>query len=645
MKTMRVVGWALAAALALGGCSRTPAAHVAAAPDVDWPFYGGDQGGQRYSSAAQITPQNVAALAIAWTYSTGDVATKGPALKHSAFEDTPIMEGGRLYVCSPFNEVSALDPGTGRQLWRFDPKIDVSIRYPNDDVCRGVAFWRDPAARAGASCAERIFMNTNDRRLFALDAATGKACPAFGKNGVVDVAAGVHLYRAGEMQITSPPVVARGVVIVGSSIDDNQRVKEVSGAVRAYDARTGAPKWSWDPIASAPSDVVTGAANVWAPMSIDEARDLVFLPTTSPSPDFWGGMRKGDDGDADSVVALNIETGKKVWAFKTVHHDLWDYDNPAQPTLGMVAWQGHSEPAVMQPTKQGLLFTLNRDTGQPVIPVVERPVPQDGAPGEVLSPTQPFPIAPRPLAPSTINAKDAFGLFGWVGKADCERKIAGARHEGLFTPPSLQGTILYPFTGGGSNWGGLAFDGARQVVYVNTSSAMHLVTLIPASQIAAAQAAEPDVEISPQSGAPFGMRRQVMLSSTGLPCNPPPWGQLHAIDTRTGRILWEVPIGTTQDLVPGSQLFLGGTGIPNFGGPLATASGLVFLGATLDDYLRAFDGATGKELWRGRLPAGGQATPMTYVWKGRQYVVIASGGHNKSGTKRGDQTVAFALPM
>ena len=436
MKTMRVVGWALAVAVALGGCSRTPAVHVAPAPDVDWPFYGGDQGGQRYSGTAQITPQNVAALTVAWTYSTGDVASKGPALKHSAFENTPIMAGGRLYVCSPFNEVSALDPGTGKELWRFDPKIDVNVRYPNDDNCRGVAYWRDPAPQPGAPCAERIFMNSNDRRLFALDAATGKLCPSFGKNGVVDVAAGVHLYRAGEMQITSPPVVARGVVIVGSSIDDNQRVKEVSGAVRAYDASTGAPRWSWDPVASAPADVVTGAANVWAPMSIDEARDLVVLPTTSPSPDFSAGCARATTATPISVVALNIETGKKVWAFKTVHHDLWDYDNPAQPTLGLVAWQGQSEPAVLQPTKQGLLFTLNRDTGRPVIPVVERPVPQDRAPGEVLSPTQPFPIAPRPLAPSTINANDAFGLFDRVGKADCERKICrrpprGAVHAAL----------------------------------------------------------------------------------------------------------------------------------------------------------------------------------------------------------------------
>ena len=634
-----LAGVSLAAA-----CSRAPpAAHAAPAADLEWPFYGADQGGQRYSPASQITKANVAALKAAWTFSTGDVSTKGRALRHASFEDTPIMAGGRLYVCSPFNEVSALDPGTGAQLWRFDPRIDTTVHYPNDDTCRGVAYWRDPAAVAGAPCAERIFLNTNDRRLIALDAATGKACLAFGAGGTVDVAKGVVLHRSGEMQITSPPVVARGVVVVGSSIDDNQRVKEVSGAVRAFDALTGAPRWSWDPLASAPASVIAGAANVWAPMSIDEARGLVFLPTTSPSPDFWGGMRIGDDGDADSVVALKIETGERVWAFKTVHHDIWDYDNPAQPTLAMIDWQGVAQPVVLQPTKQGLLFTLARDTGKPVIPVEEHPAPQGGAPGEVLSPTQPFPVAPRPLAPSVISAKDGFSLFPW--DKDCREQIQKARHEGLFTPPSTRGTIVYPFTGGGVNWGGLAFDPGRQLVYVNTSSAIHLVTLIPAAKVGAARAAEPHVEISPQEGAPFGMRREVMRSKMGLPCNPPPWGQLHAIDMRTGKILWEVPLGTTRDLAPGSQLLLGNSGVPNFGGPMATASGLIFIGAAMDDYLRAFDGASGRQLWRARLPAGGQATPMTYVWKGRQYVVIAAGGHSKTDTKRGDEVIAFALPM
>jgi quinoprotein glucose dehydrogenase len=646
-----MAGWAVSGSraaflglVALCLCACSPSPKVSPAADAGWPYYGADQGGQRWSPAAQITPANVRALKVAWTYSTGVAAGPGAQNHDFAFEDTPILAEGLLYVCASFNEVSAIDPGTGRQIWRFDPKVDPNVRYPNSYNCRGVAFWRDAAALAGAPCAARIFMNTNDRRLIALDAATGQVCQGFGQGGVADVAAGVTLARPGQMQITSPPVVAKGVVVVGSSIDDNQRVREVSGAVRAYDAVTGALRWSFDPLAGAKPAITAGAANVWAPMSVDEAAGLIFLPTTSPSPDFWGGLRPGDDGNADSVVALKIETGAVAWAFKTVHHDVWDYDNPAQPTLGVVTYQGVTRPAVLQPTKQGLLFTLDRETGKPLIPVVERPVPQGGAPGEVLSPTQPFPIAPAPLAPSRIKSDDAYGITPWERDA-CRKQIAGARAEGLYTPPSLQGTLVYPFTGGGTNWGGIAFDATRDVVYVNTSSALHLVKLIPAARVKATRAAAPGVEVSQQEGAPYGMSRQVVLSPLGLPCNPPPWGLLHAIDMRDGHELWSVPLGTTQDRAPFSQFLLPHVGSPNFGGPIVTGGGLVFIGATLDNYLRAFDAGSGKELWRGRLSGGGQATPMTYVWRGRQYVVIAAGGHAKSDTRRGDQLVAFALPQ
>ncbi|HZZ36553.1 MAG TPA: pyrroloquinoline quinone-dependent dehydrogenase, partial [Caulobacteraceae bacterium] len=566
-----LLGLGAAAALALAGCSQPPVkiAPPAPAPDADWAFYGGDAGGQRFSPAAQITPANVQALSIAWTYSTGDMATKGKAMKRAAFEATPIMVEGRLFVCSPFDEVSAIDPETGRQLWRFDPKIEPTIRYPNDFNCRGVAHWRDVAAPAAQPCAERIFVATNDRRLIALDARTGAACAAFGHGGTVDVGAGVVLARPGGMQITSAPVVTHGVVVVGSSIDDNQRVNETRGTVRAYDALTGALRWTFDPLTKAPNGFVAGAANVWAPMSVDEERGLVFLPTSSASPDFYGAERKGDGRDANSVVALKAETGQEVWAFQTTHHDVWDYDLPAQPTLGTVTWQGQSQPAVIQPTKQGLIFTLNRDTGAPVIPVVERPVPQGGAPGEVLSPTQPFPLAPKPLSPSNITAKQAYGLTPW-DRGACRKLIEGAKHGGMFTPPSVGGSLIFPFTGGGVNWGGLAFDPTRNVVFVNTSSALHKVTLIPAEKVQAARAAEPDKEISPDAGARYGMKREVLLSPIGLPCNPPPWGMLHAIDMRDGHVMWELPLGTTRDLAPGSQLFIHGTGTPNFGGPIVT---------------------------------------------------------------------------
>ncbi len=631
-----------ASLITLCACART-SAPVAAAPDVDWPFYGGDAGGQRYSTAAQITPANVRDLAVAWTYSTGEMVKHAKDIERSAFETTPILAGGRLYLCSQFDAVHAVDPGTGKGLWSYDPKVDPNVRYPNDFNCRGVTYWRDPAAPAGAPCAERIYVGTVDRRLIGLDAATGKLCAAFGSGGTVDVGAGVNLSRNGQMQITSPPVIVRDTLIVGSSLDDNQRVKEVSGAVRAYDVRTGAPRWTYDPLGEQRINFTAGAANVWAPMSADEARGLVFLPTSSASPDFYGAARPGNGANANSVVALDAATGRLAWSFQTTHHDVWDYDVPAQPTLGTVAYGGRMTPAVIQGTKQGLIFTLAADTGAPVIPVEEHRVPQGGAPGEPLSPTQPIPIAPKPLAPSVIDPKDAYGLTPW-DRAACRKAIAGARHEGLYTPPSIGGTLIYPFTGGGVNWGGLAFDPRRQVVYVNTSSAIHRVTLIPAAKVRATQQAEMDTEVSAQAGAPYGMKRELLLSPLGLPCNPPPWGQLHAIDMRTGKVLWEVPLGSTRDLAPGSQMVLGDIGVPNFGAPIVTASGVVFIGAALDNYLRAFDAQTGKPLWRGRLPAGGQATPMTYVWKGRQYVVIAAGGHGKTDTKLGDQIVAYALP-
>jgi quinoprotein glucose dehydrogenase len=643
----------LAGKLFLAACvAAASLALPARAGEPGWPDYGGDAGGQRFSAAAEITPFNVAGLRPVWRYSTRDLATKGDAMRYASFEDTPILADGKLFVCSPFNEVSALDPGTGKELWRFDPKIALE-RHPNGFVCRGVAFWRDPHHDKG-TCAARIFMVTNDRRLFALDAETGKSCAGFGNRGEIAMTPSPEMFYSGEVQNTSAPVVTHGIVIVGSSIDDNQRVAAPRGTVHAFDAATGAARWSFDPIprdATAPNAAswsgagasMTGAANVWAPISVDEARGLVFLPTTSPSPDFFGGLRPGNNRYADSVVAVHAGTGKVAWSFQITHHDVWDYDVPAQPTLGTVTYRGKTAPAVIQATKQGLLFTLDRQTGEPLIPVEERRVPQGGAPGEQLSPTQPFPVAPEPLSPSRIKPDDAFGLTFW-DRGACRAIIAGARAEGLYTPPSTKGTIVYPFTGGGTNWGGLAFDEKHDIVYVNTSSAMHLVTLIPRDRFQAVRNANPGEEISPQRGTPFGMMRGAIVSPIHIPCNPPPWGQLHAIDMHDGHVLWEVPLGTTEDFLPYSQYILGKTGTPNFGGPIVTAGGLVFIGAAMDDYLRAFDAKTGAELWRGRLPAGGQATPMTYVWNGRQYVVIAAGGHAKSNTRRGDSVIAFALP-
>lgn len=625
-------------AAALAGLLCTPCALA----DPGWPAYGGDPGGTRYSTAAQITPANVDGLRRQWVYRSGDIAARSPALmRRVKFQATPILVDDALVFCTPFNEVIALDPASGAPRWRFDPQVATDRKPANRYNCRGVAQWRDPQARAGDACAVRIFTNTVDARLIALDARDGRPCSGFGQDGAVRIDPG-PLRWPGEFQFSSAPVVADGVVVLGSSIDDNGRVDAPSGTVRAFDARSGAPRWTWEPIARAPGAAVPrgGAANVWAPMSIDTARGLVFLPTSSPSPDFFGGLRPGDNRHANSVVALRLADGALVWSFQIVKHDVWDYDVASQPTLARITVDGRPRDVVVQGTKQGFIFVLDRETGVPVFPVEERAVPQQGAEGEVLAPTQVFPADLPTLVPSKLGPADAFG-FTPLDRHACRKRLEALRSDGLYTPPSTRGTVVFPFTGGGINWGGVAVD-PNDIVYVNTSRAAHVITLIPRADFARDRAAHPDLEVSPQLDAPYGMRRELLVSPIGAPCNPTPWGTLAALDLRHKRLLWEVPLGTTEDVLPlGLAL---ATGLPGFGGPVATASGLVFIGAALDRYLRAFDAASGAELWRGRLPAPGNATPMSYEWQGRQFVVIAAGGHGEAGTVTGDSLVAFSLP-
>ena len=617
---------------------------VAAAPlpaeDIGWPNYGNDAGGRRYSEAAQIDAGNVAGLRRQWLFRTGDIDKRPPALmRRVKFETTPILADDKLVFCSSFNEVIALDPGTGAEAWRHDPHVATDTRPANRFNCRGVAQWRDPEAAADAPCALRILSATVDARLIALDAHDGRACAGFGMAGEVRLDVGA-LQWPGELQVTSAPVVVAGVVIVGSAIGDNQRVGAPSGKVRAFDARSGAPRWQWEPL-GANAGVPAGAANVWAPMSVDEKRQFVFLPTSSPSPDFFGGARPGANAHADSVVALHAHDGSLAWAFQIVKHDVWDYDVPAQPTLATLAIDGRPRDVVVQATKQGLVFVLDRDTGQPLFPVEERAVPQGGVAGETLSPTQTFPVDLPPLVPTTLRPEDAFG-FTFFDRHACRDRIASLRNEGLYTPPSLQGSLLFPFTGGGANCGGVAID-PLGIVYVNTSRAPHAVRLIPRADFAGVKERNAGKEASPQAGTPYGMLRELVASPFGAPCNPPPWGTLAALDLGSHKLLWEVGLGTTEDRLPFGIALK--TGMPNFGGPVATASGLVFIGAATDRYLRAFDTRHGTELWRGRLPAAGMATPMTYVWRGRQYVVIAAGGHGESGTETSDAVVAFVLPV
>jgi quinoprotein glucose dehydrogenase len=628
-------------------------AGIARADDAGWSHYGGDEGGTRYSVAEQITPENVDELVPAWSYRTGDLERRDArALRRAKLQVTPILLRDKLLVCSSFNEVIALDPASGKEKWRLDPKIATEKVFPaNGFNCRGVATWVDSVAAEGTVCRTRVLAATNDARVIALDFETGKPCDTFGAQGQVNIDPGMPLLWPGEFQITSAPVVIGDVVVVGSAIGDNARVVAPKGVVRAFDIRTGAEKWSWDPVPRDAADPASatwgegykdvGHANVWAPMSVDSRRGLVFLPTSSPSPDFFGGLRPGDNKHANSVVALRGETGELVWAFQTVHHDVWDYDVPAQPTLATIDVAGARRDVVIQPTKQGFVFVLDRETGVPVFPVEERPVPQGGAAGEALSPTQPIPTHIPALVPQKLTPDDAYGWTPWDEGA-CRDAIAASRSEGLYTPPSEQGTILFPSTGGGVNWGGISFDPVNQILYANTTRGPHKITLFPAAKFKETEEANPDKEVSEQKGASFGMIRELLLSPIGLPCNPPPWGVLTAVDVKSGKVLWESTLGTTEELAPLGVTFA--TGTPTLGGSLITAGGLVFIGATMDKYLRAFDAKSGAELWQGRLPVTGFATPMSYEWQGRQYVVIAAGGHSELDTEVGDSIVAFTLP-
>lgn len=625
-----------------------------------WAAYGRDVGGARHSLADQITPQNVDQLDVAWTYNTGDIIRAedlrpdGGAHTSTSFQTTPILVDDTLYLCTPFNRVIALDPETGEEKWTYDPKVSIEGAYLLN--CRGVSAWKDSRARKGSRCATRIFMGTIDARMIALDAQTGLPCADFGSNGQIDLRAGVGNPKPGEYGVTSPPVVIGDKIVTGSMVLDNIRVDAPSGVVRAFSARTGKKIWGWSALlpnrsSSETNAYLPGTANAWSALSADLERNLVFVPTGNTSPDYFGGQRNGLDAYSSSIIALDADTGERVWNYQTVHHDIWDYDVGAQPVLFDFPTPDGPVPGVLAATKMGHLFFLDRLSGKPLLPVEERRVPGRAVPGESeLSKTQPFPIKPPPLHPAKLAAEDAFGFLPWE-KSACRDLIASARSEGIFTPPSTQGTIQYPGMVGGMNWGSLSVDDGRRLLVVNTQRIATYTRMVPRAEYEAMleeQGVERIFGLEPQAGTPYALERYPLLSpQLGAPCNPPPWGTLAAVDLATGDVAWEVPLGTARDLAPWPVWwFLGDIGVPNIGGPITTASGVTFIGATTDAYIRAFETSTGKQLWKARLPASAHATPMTYRLRedGKQFVVIAAGGHMLLGTKPGDALVAYALP-
>jgi len=678
---MRVVAGLFVAAVLLAAglfaATRDPgpgdgAAFALARTGTDWPTFAGDLGGTRYSATAQITPANVASLEPLWTYRTGDLPGPHDRMTGWTFEATPLKVGNRLFLCTAHSQVHAVDADTGKRLWAYDPK--PALEWVPLRACRAVGYYKAAAipGKPAAPCDERILAPMVDGRLIALDAGTGKPCPDFGDKGIIDLRAGLGMVRPGYYHSTSGPLVVGDRFVIGANVMDGAEVGEPSGVIRAFDARTGKLDWAWDMGAEdaaeakgAAEPYTRGTPNAWGPLTADPAMGLVYVPLGNPSPDFFGGKRSAAmERYGSALVALDVATGKLRWSFQTTHHDIWDQDIPAQPSLIDLPVGGATVPALVQPTKRGELFVLDRRTGKPLAAVEERPVPQGAVPGDFTAPTQPYSIGMPSLLPARFTEANTWGITP-LDQLWCRLQFRQLRYEGPMTPPSVRGSLSYPGSAGIVSWGGVSIDPGRAMLVVNSVHTPFVTRLIPRAEAdrrgmstapnsgdggskGSSETRRSGAEAAmPQVGTPYAAQATPFLSPLGIPCMNPPWGRITGIDLKTRKIAWQRPFGTSRDTGPlGSRVGLPlPIGVPSVGAPVTLRSGVTFIAASQDRYLRAIDTRTGAELWRGRLPAGGQATPMTFLSgrTGRQVVVVAAGGHAGLNTQPGDYLMAFAL--
>lgn len=633
-----------------------PAQTAAAAPDLggnvpegDWHQYGRTPYGQRYSPLAQITPDNVDTLEVAWQYQTGDVKLPDD-VGETTYQVTPLKVKDTLYLCTPHNWAIALDAATGKEKWKFDSNSGMNPDRQHQ-TCRGVTYYADPVATAGAPCAERVYLPTSDARLIALDAASGLVCPTFADKGTLHLEKGMKYNPAGYYYSTSPPVIVANKIIIGGAVNDNYSTQEQSGVIRAFDVNTGALLWNWDsgnPDVTTPlpegQTYTTNSPNSWSVSSVDENLGLVYIPMGNQVPDQLGmGRSEHVEKYSSSIVALDINTGAVRWVRQTVHHDLWDMDVPAQPVLLDITGQdGQPVPALVGPTKQGDLYVLDRRTGEPIIPIREIPAPTGAIPEDFTAPTQP--ISDLTFSPPPLTGKDMWGVTMFDQLA-CRIDLERLNYEGRYTPPSVEGSLVYPGNFGVFNWGSVAVDPERQVMFGMPTYLAFTAELVPRDQIPPRGQDEKGSEqgLNRNDGAPYGVLMGPFLGPLGIPCQAPPWGYVAGVDLKTGKTAYKHRNGTVYDMTPLPLPFK--VGVPGIGGPMITKGGLAFLGAAVDNYLRAYDLTTGDVLWSARLPAGGQSTPMSYATAdGTQYVLIVAGGHGSIGTTPGDYVMAYKLP-